>query len=529
MTERRTFFARLASLSAALWAGRGAAAQQPPDPHAGHTGHAAPKSAKPPVKQGTAGKTMPAAKPVIDPHAGHHMSNPLPVVTPDLAKLPFKMVDGFKEFNLIAEVVETELMPGRPMTAWGFNGCVPGPTIEVNQGDRVRVIVDNKLPEMTALHWHGFEVPMEMDGSVGLGQDPIPPGGRFVYEFDLHQHGTFFYHSHFAMQEMMGMIGLFIMHPKEVYEPRVDRDFGLVMQEWALLPNNNVPNTLSMEFNWLSFNGKAGPNCTPMIVKQGERIRIRLLNIGMDHHPIHMHGMQFVMTGTEGGRIPEHLWYDMNTILVGVAQTRNIEFEAKYVGDWMLHCHLPHHMMNQMVSMVGPLSHGGHGMHTGGSMTDGMGMLKKGDALSEDFGPALGRGLGMSADRDRATSHLVASGAAGIASQAKPPQAPQQGHEGHAMPKPGDPMETYPKDDPEKKKVPGYPQDMWMVMDEVIPPKPENYGLRKGWTGSMMGMMTLVRVVTPEVYDKIMELKKSEDAKPKDKKTPATHTHEHGN
>ncbi len=530
MTERRTFFARLASLSAALWGGSNAMAQQQPDPHAGHKMPAAsgPKTAKPQAGN-TASEQKLAAKTIAaDPHAGHSMGGNLPVLTPDLPKLPFKMVDGFKEFNLIAEVVETELMPGRPMTAWGFNGSIPGPTIEVNQGDKVRVIVDNKLPEMTAIHWHGFEVPMEMDGSVGLGQDPIPPGGRFVYEFDLHQHGTFFYHSHFAMQEMMGMIGMFIMHPKVPYEPKVDHDFGLVLQEWALLPNNNVPNTLSMEFNWLSFNGKAGPDCTPMIVKQGERVRIRLMNIGMDHHPIHMHGMQFVVTGTEGGRIPQQLWYDMNTVIVGVAQARNIEFEAKYVGDWMLHCHLPHHMMNQMVSMVGPVSHGGHGLHTGGSMTDGMGMLKKGDALSEEFGPALGRGLGMSADRDRATSHLVSNGQATDSTQAAPATS-QQGHEGHTMPKPGDPMEMYPKNDPEKKKVPGYPQDMWMVMDEVIPPKPENYGLRKGWTGSMMGMMTLVRVVKPEVYDKIMELRKAEEGKPKTKKPAAGAHHEHGN
>lgn len=445
-------------------------------------------------------------------------------MTPDLPKLPFEMYDGVKTFHLIAEVVQTELMPGRPMTAWGFNGCVPGPTIEVNQGDHVRIIFDNKLPEMTAVHWHGFEVPMEMDGSVGLGQDPVPPGGRYVYEFQLHQHGTFFYHSHFAMQEMMGMIGLFIMHPKESYEPRVDRDFGLVLQEWALLPNNLVPNTLSMEFNWLSFNGKAGPDCTPMIVKQGERVRIRLVNIGMDHHPIHLHGMQFVMTGTEGGRVPQNLWYDMNTIIVGVAQARNIEFEAKYVGDWMLHCHLPHHMMNQMVSMVGPVSHGGHGLHTGGSMTDGMGMLGKGDALAEEFGPALGRGMGLTADRDRATSHLVAAGATPPAAQQQPTH--NHGHEGHVMPKEGDPMAAYPQDDPEKKKVPGYPQDMWMVMDDVIAPKPENFGLRKGWTGAMMGMMTLVRVVTPEVYDKIMELRAQEAARPKEPK--AAPKHEHG-
>ena len=367
MNNRRSFFSRLAAFGAAL------------------------------------GSAPAAAK----PKAGEN----IPVSLPDLPKLPFKLVNGVKEFHLIAEVVETELMPGRPMTAWGYNGSIPGPTMEVNQGDRVRVIFENKLPEMTAVHWHGFEVPMEMDGSVGLGQDPVPPGGKFVYEWTLNQHGTFFYHSHFAMQEMMGMLGMFIIHPKEAYEPRVDRDFGLILQEWALLPNNPVPNTLSMEFNWLTLNGKAGPDCTPMIVKQGERVRIRLVNIGMDHHPIHLHGTQFVMTGTEGGRVPQQLWYDMNTIIVGVAQARNIEFDAKYLGDWMLHCHLPHHMMNQMASMVGPMSHGGHGLHTGGSMTDGMGMLRKGDALSEEFGPALGRGLGLSADRDRATSHLVAADA----------------------------------------------------------------------------------------------------------------------
>ena len=195
MTERRTFFARLASISAAFWAGRNAAGQQQADPHAGHAAPAAAQPAKPPATHTMAGHTMPAAPAAAatDPHAAHRMSSSLPVAMPDLPKLPFKLIEGVKEFHLIAEVVETQLMPGRPMTAWGFNGSIPGPTIEVNQGDRVRVIVENRLPEMTAMHWHGFEVPMEMDGSVGLGQDPIPPGGKFVYEWDLNQHGTFFY------------------------------------------------------------------------------------------------------------------------------------------------------------------------------------------------------------------------------------------------------------------------------------------------------------------------------------------------
>lgn len=355
----------------------------------------------------------------------------LPVDAPDLTKLTYKLVDGVKEFHLIAEVVNTEFLPGRPVTAWGYNGSVPGPTLEVNEGDRVRVIFENHLPEMTALHWHGFQVPVEMDGSVGLGQDPVMPGEKYVYEFTLNQHGTLFYHSHFAMQEMMGMLGLVVIHPRIPYTPAVDRDFGILMQEWAILPNNNIPNTMAMEFNWLTFNGKTGPVCRPMIVKLGERVRIRLVNLGMDHHPIHLHGAPFVVTGTEAGRIPSVQWHDSNTVLVGVAQARNIEFEAKYIGDWMLHCHLPHHMMNQMITMVGPM------------------------------------------------------------------------HPSMAGP------DDYPKDDPEKKKVPGYPQDMWMPMDEMVPTLPEHYGLRKNWTGAMMGMMTMVRVVTPETFAKIEELRKA--------------------
>ena len=112
------------------------------------------------------------------------------VETPDVPKLPWRMVDGVKEFHLTAEVVRTEFISGRKVDAWGFNGSVPGPLIEANEGDRVRVIFENKLPEMTALHWHGLEAPMDVEGSVGLGQDPIPPGGVFIYEFTLRQHGT---------------------------------------------------------------------------------------------------------------------------------------------------------------------------------------------------------------------------------------------------------------------------------------------------------------------------------------------------
>ncbi len=436
-----------------------------------------------------------AAKKAAAQHEGHSMppSVPegntvltggegfVPVETPDLPKLPWRIENGVKVFHLVAEVVRREIAPGKTMAAWGYNGSVPGPTIEVMEGDRVRLIVDNHLPEATSMHWHGFEVPLAMDGVPGISQPLIQPGGRFVYEFTLHQKGTFFYHSHMPMQEMLGLIGLFIMHPRTQYTPRVDKDFGLILQEWAILPNNEVPNTMSMEFNWLTLNGKSGPAATPLIVKLGERVRIRFVNMGMDHHPMHLHGNTFYVTGTEGGRVPDAAWTPANTVLVGVAQARDVEFDAKYPGEWMLHCHLPHHMMNQMASMVGPVSHLGHGMHAGMGMEEGMGIIREGPATAEENGPSMGRAMGVGSTFQENTSNMV-----GQTMDHSTPE--QQGGK-----------------DP--KSVPGYPQDMFMVMDKEVE-KPETYGLPEGWTGSMMGMMTLVRVLPPDQYAKVRQLQR---------------------
>jgi FtsP/CotA-like multicopper oxidase with cupredoxin domain len=207
----------------------------------------------------------------------------LPAVTPDVPDLPFEMDNGVKVSHLVAEPVKHEIIPGKVVNLWGYNGSPPGPTIQVKQGDRVRIIVDNHLPEPTSMHWHGFDIPFDKDGSPGLSQDAIPPGGRYSYEFTLQQEGTYFYHSHMPMQEMLGMIGAFIMHPKEPYDPPVDKDFAIILQEYAILPNNPTPNTINMEFNWLTFNGKSGPATTPLIVRLGDRVRLRLINLGMDH------------------------------------------------------------------------------------------------------------------------------------------------------------------------------------------------------------------------------------------------------
>lgn len=430
---------------------------------------------------------------------------PVRVQTPNLTDLPFTLDNGVKVFHLTAEPVEQQIAPGKTVHLWGFNGSSPGPTIQITQGDRVRLIVDNHLPEPTSMHWHGFEIPIEMDGSPGISQEPIPPGGRFVYEFTLHQEGTYFYHSHMAMQEMIGSLGAFIMHPKSANSPRVEKDFVVMLQEYAILPNNSVPNTMNMEFNWLVINGKSGPAVTPLIVRLGDRVRIRMINLGMDHHPMHLHGNTFHVTGTEAGRIPESAWIPGNTVLVGVAQARDVEFIAKYPGDWMFHCHLPHHMMNQMSSNVGPMTRKGQGMPAGVDMNQGMGMLNgsPGAPMGDDYGSSLGRGLGVGSSNDQHVGNT--------------PLANQHDMSAQAMDMPGMQMHDTAQN---ANQVPGFPQDAYMegrmmAMDEMVK-KPENSGLPSGWSGFAQGMMTFVRVLPPDKYDAIMQQMQKGDAPMKD-------------
>ncbi|MGB2626540.1 MAG: copper oxidase [Candidatus Acidiferrum sp.] len=370
----------------------------------------------------------------------------VPMITPDGGDLPFEMDGGIKIFRLRAEPLKQKISPFKTIDLWGYNGNCPGPTIQVTQGDRVRIIVENGLPESTSMHWHGLEVPIEQDGVPFISQLPIPPGGSFDYEFTVHQEGTFFYHAHSAMQEMIGLIGMFIAHPATPHTPRVDHDFGLVLQEWAVLPSNTVPNTASMEYNWLTINGVSAPATTPLVVRLGSRVRLRFVNLGMDHHPIHLHGHQFVITGTEGGRAPESTWYRSNTVLVGVAQARVVEFEAKYPGAWMIHCHLPHHMMNSMMDLLRDRQ-----IQTANS-TDAQAMRQM-QSLSEIVG----------------VEHVHHSPIAKNANQ-----------------------------------VAGFPQDafMEMAMDAAVD-KPETYGLPKNWTAGMMGMMTMVRVLPDSEFDEI--------------------------
>ena len=245
-----------------------------------------------------------------------------------------------------------EFAPGLVADCWGYNGRVHGPTIEAVEGDRVRIYVTNKLGAPTSAHWHGILLPSGMDGVAGLNQRAIRPGETFMYEFPLVQHGTHMYHSHHdeMTQMAMGLMGLFVIHPRLPAEERPDRDFAFMLSEWRIDPGTSRPNPNEMtDFNVLTLNARVFPGTEPLVAKRGDRVKIRLGNLSaMDHHPIHLHGYQFRITETDGGQIPESAQQRETTALVQVGSTKTIEFVAEYPGDWALHCHMTHHVMNQM-------------------------------------------------------------------------------------------------------------------------------------------------------------------------------------
>lgn len=276
-----------------------------------------------------------------------------PVVVPNGGTLPFRVVDGVKVFHLIVSELEHDFDSGLRAKCWGYDGRVNSTVIEAVEGERVRIYVTNRLPAPTSVHWHGMYLPNGMDGVSGLTQPHIKPGETFKYEWTLRQYGTFMYHSHHdAMtQEGMGLIGMFVIHPRRPRpEYRVDRDFAIMLSEWAIAAGTSRPNTIeNSDFNILTMNGKCFPSTDALVCKTGDRVRIRLGNLSqMDHHPIHLHGYHFRIAATDGEDIPLSAQWPETSALVAVGQTRNLELIADAPGDWPMHCHMTHHMMNQM-------------------------------------------------------------------------------------------------------------------------------------------------------------------------------------
>ncbi|MDM0122724.1 multicopper oxidase family protein [Variovorax arabinosiphilus] len=276
-----------------------------------------------------------------------------PVVTLNGWTLPWRMNGNVKEFHLVAEPVVREMAPGFKVNMWGYNGQSPGPTIEVVEGDRVRIFVTNRLPEHTTVHWHGQRLPNGMDGVGGITQPHIPPGKTFAYEFVARRPGTFMYHPHAdeMTQMAMGMMGFWVTHPKARHPliAEVQRDFCFLLGSFDVEPGSATPKVNTMtDFNTWAFNSRVFPGIDSLNVRRGDRVRIRVGNLTMTNHPIHVHGHEFEVTGTDGGPVPKTARWPEVTTDIAVGQMRQVEFIADEEGDWALHCHKSHHTMGPM-------------------------------------------------------------------------------------------------------------------------------------------------------------------------------------
>ena len=330
-------------------------------------------------------QTKPDTMPPLVPSTGRSYS---PVVTLNGWTLPWRMNAGVKEFHLVAEPVVREMAPGMKAHLWGYNGQSPGPTIEVVEGDRVRIFVTNRLPEHTSIHWHGQRLPNGMDGVTGLTQKSIEAGKTFVYEFVAQRPGTFMYHPHAdeMVQMAMGMMGFWVTHPRAKHPliDEVDRDFVFLLNNYDIEPGSATPKIMTMlDFNLFSFNSRVFPGIDSMRVRRNDKVRIRIGNLTMTSHPIHLHGHEFLITGTDGGPTPKSArWHEVTTN-VAVGQMRQIEFLADEEGDWAFHCHKSHHTMNAMghdvPTMIG-VDHRGVARQITNLIPDYMAMSERGMA-----------------------------------------------------------------------------------------------------------------------------------------------------
>jgi len=240
-----------------------------------------------------------------------------------------RIENGVKVFELTTKKVQWETAPGQTAEAWTYNGIVPGPQIRVREGDRVRIHVQNDLPESTAIHFHGLEVPNAQDGMPFVTQPPIKPGASFTYEFDVPNAGSHMYHAHHnsTKQVSLGLLGAFIVEPKDTSnEPHVDIDYVMILNDGL---------------NGYTLNGKGFPATEPIVCKRGQTIRIRYMNEGMMIHPMHLHGIHQTVIAKDGWPVP-HPW-KCDTINIAPGERWDTIIKANNPGTWAFHCHiLPH-------------------------------------------------------------------------------------------------------------------------------------------------------------------------------------------
>ena len=268
-----------------------------------------------------------------------------------------RLVNGVKEFRLQTSLIEWNILPDARVAAYAFNRQVPGPRIRVTEGDRVRIVVENKLPEPTSVHWHGLTLPNAMDGAAGVTQKPIAPGESFTYEFTVEQAGTFFYHSHQQAdrQQSLGLYGALIVDPKGG-APRYDKETVIQLQEWAFEDGYTFPamQQAGLFPNFFTINGKAYPETETITMKQGEKLLLRFIGSQTGFvHPMHIHGGPFTIVAADGNPVPAAAQLAKDTIAVQPGERYDVVWTARRKGKWLLHCHVLHHTTNDDLETKG--------------------------------------------------------------------------------------------------------------------------------------------------------------------------------
>jgi plastocyanin len=271
-----------------------------------------------------------------------------------------------RDLTLTAQEIDWEIMPGTTVRAWAYNGQMPGPEIRVREGDLVRITLRNELPVGTTIHWHGVNLPPEMDGPVGLNQAAVEPGEEFVYEFVATPAGTRWYHSHAdpTAQIALGLYGSLIVEPQEP-KRTYDRDYTYILNEWDLeltpdVAMGKAPRGVRDQIlrggelgtDLFLMNGHAHESIPPIRLAEGERVLVRLINAGNLPHAIHTHGHSFKIVATDGNDVPDGMALLKDTVLIGPGERYDLELDGNNPGVWMFHCHMENHAANGMMSLI---------------------------------------------------------------------------------------------------------------------------------------------------------------------------------
>jgi FtsP/CotA-like multicopper oxidase with cupredoxin domain len=246
------------------------------------------------------------------------------------ALLPFELDGDVKVFKIEAKVVKWQVTPTMTVDAWTYNGTMPGPVIRVTEGDKVRVVFTNNLPESTAMHWHGLMVPNAVDGVPFITQPPVKPGETFTYEFAAKPAGSHMYHAHHNSTKQVGkgLLGAFIVDPKDPnYFPggAYDREYLMILND----ANGGF-----------TLNGKGFPATAPLTAKVGEKILIRYMNEGAVIHPMHLHGFPMTVIAKDGW--PQQPW-KCDTLNIAPGERWDVLVEPDEAGVWAFHCHILSH------------------------------------------------------------------------------------------------------------------------------------------------------------------------------------------